>query len=46
MDSRTLVVSCEADKELHGPLLALGFTIYSNELILTSLLRQRLQLDL
>jgi hypothetical protein len=44
-DSNVLVVSCADDQAEWAPLVALGFTIYSNELVLTGILRQELDLS-
>jgi len=43
--SSVLIVSCQADKTLWQKFVKLGFTVYSNELLLTGVLRQQLQLD-
>jgi hypothetical protein len=43
--STTLIVSSSEDDKSHAKLQKLGYTIHSNELILTGVLRQKLQLD-
>jgi hypothetical protein len=40
-----LVISCDEDEAAANKLAALGFTVYSKELIVTGVLQQRLSVD-
>lgn len=42
-DENTIVISCEEDAKKHANLIKLGYSIYTNEVILTGALRQKLQ---
>lgn len=44
-DEILAVVSCEDDKDMWGPILDAGAQVYSHELIISGILRQKLELD-
>ncbi len=44
-DASVLVISCDEDETAANKLAALGFTVYSKELIVTGVLQQRLLVE-